>query len=220
VSARTRLIAHWTDPGAAAARSRAGAGRQRYTRFVGLMKYLLPLGALVLVALVTVWPEATRAPELRLAYAALTAGLGDAPGMTAARYVGVDGELRPYVVTADSAVVDDHNADRVHLTGLQADITLDDGWLSLLSASGTYDAAMATLDLTAPVHLYSDRGFEFHTLHAHLDLRSGSGRSDAPVTGQGPLGTLHAQAFSFADRGAHLAFSGGVRVVVLPGAQP
>ena len=201
-------------------RAIAGAGT-RYSRFVGLMKFILPVAAAALVVLIVTWPETDdRDAGFRVGYTA--GGLGDAgaPGMVNARYVGTDGHNRPFVVTAESATAEPDNPDRIRLVALQADITLDDArWMTVIADSGVYDRIAQTLRLGEAVSLYSDDGFELHAGSALVDLEAGSAASDAPVQAQGPLGVLKANGFRIAAAGRRLHFIGAVRATIDPGAR-
>ncbi len=194
----------------------------RYTRFVGLMKFLLPVAAAALVVLVVVWPEAyDRDSGFRIGYTSVGPSGAEAPGMVNARYVGTDRQDRPYVVTAETATAEPDNPDRIRLVALQADITLDDGrWVTVIADAGIYDRAAQTLGLGDAVSLYSDDGFELHAGSAIVDLKSGTASSAAPVRAQGPLGVLSAASFRIAEGGRFFHFVGAVKVTIDPGGGP
>ncbi|MEK9725506.1 MAG: hypothetical protein VW405_18790, partial [Rhodospirillaceae bacterium] len=74
-----------------------------YSRFVSLMKLLLPLAALVVVALVIAWPHLNTADlKFRIGFAALQLSDED-PSLINPRYVGTDKDNQPFSVTADLA---------------------------------------------------------------------------------------------------------------------
>ncbi len=192
----------------------------RRSRFVGVMKFALPTIAALLVAAVVIWSgTATRDEGFRLSFAT---GQGEAtpePGMTNARYMGTDSRDRPFVITARRADITPEDPDTIVLHTLQADLTLEDGaWITLSARSGVYHRRLETLTLEGPVSLFSDRGFEFNAQSAEVDLAGGSVSSDRPVSGQGPLGLLDAGGFRVIDEGRRLFFTGGVKLVVFPGA--
>ena len=191
----------------------------RYSRFVGLMKFLLPVAAAALVVLVVTWPEVyDRDSGFRIGYTSVGRGGAEAPGMVNARYVGTDRHNRPYVVTADTATAEPDNQDRIRLVALQAEITLDDGrWVTVIADEGIYDRAAQTLGLGDVVSIYSDDGFELHAGSAMIDLKSGAAASDAPVRAQGPLGVLTAASFQIPEGGRRLRFVGSVKVTIDPG---
>lgn len=214
----------------ARSRSRQGfgfsaAGPRRHTRwyshFVGAMKVLLPLIALVLIALVVLWPYLkTEDLKFRIGFAALNLGEDKDPAMINPRYVGTDKDNQPYTITADLARrITDSNG-RVELEMPKADITLKDGtWLVLTAQTGVYDRENRTLDLKGKVNLYHDAGYEFLTSAAKIDLHTDAASGDQPVEGHGPFGVLHAQGFRMIDKGKTILFTGKSKLTLYPGAQ-
>ena len=203
-------------------RSREGeAGRAGgYSKFVGFMRYALPLGALLLLGLVVVWPLATGREEgFRISFT-------DAPDldgslrMVNARYLGVDNRNQPYTVTAAEASQPEPNSPLVTLKDISADVFTDKGsgqWVALTAREGLYQRQTRQLDLAGDVSIYSDQGHEIHTARAHVDLAARTADSDAPLDGQGPLGLLQAGNFYLDDNAQAMFFGGGVKMTVFPG---
>jgi lipopolysaccharide export system protein LptC len=193
----------------------------RRSRFVGVMKFALPLGAALLLAVVVVWSGAANRNEgFRLSFASGQGEEAPEPGMVNVRYMGTDSQNRPFVITAQRADITPGDPDTIVLHVLQADMTLENGaWIALTAESGVYRRRLETLRLEGPVSLFSDTGFEFNAETAEVDLARGSVESDRPVSGQGPFGLLDAGGFRVVDEGRRLFFSGGVKLVVFPGAQ-
>lgn len=203
-------------------RSREGdAGRAGgYSNFVGFMRYALPLGALLLLGLVVIWPLATGREEgFRISFT-------DAPDldgslrMVNARYLGVDNRNQPYTVTAAEASQPDPNSPLVALKDISADVFTDNGsgqWVALTAREGLYQRETRQLDLAGDVSIYSDQGHEIHTARAHVDLGARTADSDAPLDGQGPLGLLQAGNFYLDDTAQAMFFGGGVKMTVFPG---
>jgi lipopolysaccharide export system protein LptC len=195
--------------------------RPLYSRFVGLMKLVLPLGAAALVGLVLAWPGGGGSDQnFSLSFANIRLN-GDAePGMTAARYLGTDDDRQPYVITAELVVPDGEAPDRFTLHTLQADMTLNSGlWMTLMAPRGIYDRAGNWLRLPDEVDIYSDQGFELHTRNALVDLAGSEASGDSPVEAIGPPGTLHAGGFRFVKEGERLFFLNGVRMSFRSGAR-
>jgi lipopolysaccharide export system protein LptC len=201
-------------------RSPASPVLARRSRFVGLMKWVLPAVALALVAIVVVWPEVSkRAPTLLLTIADVDVS-GPTIGMVKARYVGMDRNDQPFVITAEQATPRAEDRDAIDLNQLQADIALSDGrWLALSARTGLYHRTRETLSLEGPVTLFSDDGFQVNAERADVDLATGVVVSDAPIEGQGPLGHLSARSFKAVDRGQRLFFQGDVRMTIYPGTE-
>ena len=191
---------------------------RRYSRFVGAMKVALPVTALSLIAAVVAWPggDSSRPGALPISFANIKidpTGLA----MKSPRFVGVDTQGQAYTVTADEAVQDKAEAERVDLTNPEAEITLKDrGWFHLQSETGVIHPKTNTIELYGDVSLFSSEGWEAHGSAVTANMEEGTARSDQPVTGQGPAGTLSADRFEAWDSGHNLRFLGNVRMTVMP----
>jgi lipopolysaccharide export system protein LptC len=198
-----------------------GFARPAYSRFVGLMKWGLPQLAARLVGLVLAWPGVLKRKEgFQLSFSGLR-GLGEEElTMLNPRFMGIDRNKQPFVITADSANQDPADPRLVTLQRLQADITLTDGsWLSLIAASGLYRQVEQRLTLEGPIGIYSDSGYELHLRRAEAALAEGAAWSDDGVEGQGPFGHLTADRMRIENHGERMFFEGRVRLTVLPGAR-
>jgi lipopolysaccharide export system protein LptC len=207
--------------GAAATRIRVslspgGLARRRIA--ITLTKWLLPAGALLLLASIALWPQIDRARDsARIAFQRMAGEVGGAH-MTDARYHGVDDRGRPYTVTAATAQQD--GPDRINLTVPKADITLQDGtWLMLQSKLGVYLQRSSQLDLSQAVTLYRDDGTTLVTASASVDLKNGAAASADPTHAEGPFGILDSQGFTVTDKGTAIQFAGPAHLV-LNGASP
>jgi lipopolysaccharide export system protein LptC len=190
----------------------------RYSRFVTLMKFLLPAIALVLIALVVIWPQLQSDDSLfKLGVARLKATENGDPSLVNARFVGADNKNRPFTVTADLAKNVLSDTAPVELEMPKADVTMEDGsWLVLTAHTGLYDRTTKTLDLQGQVNLFHDSGYEFTTEKARVDLETGIASGDTPVEGQGPFGTLHSEGFRVVNQGDTIVFTGKSKLVLYP----
>jgi lipopolysaccharide export system protein LptC len=192
----------------------AGALRRRRV-FVMWIKRLLPLGALMLLSLVMLWPElVTQHDPARVSY-----HLGNGPdgadqgSMTKAHYEGIDDTGRPYTMTAARAVQTD--ADTVVLTQPAGDMTMASGsWIMVQSRDGLYHAKAQHLDLSNHVVLYRDDGTTVRTSKAAINLKAATASGNQIVNADGPFGTLDAKGFAITDRGARLHFTGPAKLVL------
>lgn len=190
-----------------------------HSRFVSMMKFLLPSAAAVLIILVIVWPylQATDS-RFRIGFAALRTGDAEDPAMINPRYMGTDKSDQPFSITADLAKNLLNESATVELEMPKADITLEDGtWLVLTAETGVYARDSKTLELVGAVTLFHDSGYEFKTSKAHIDLAAGAAAGDQPVEGQGPFGTLQAEGFRLIDKGKVIHFTGKSRMVLYNG---
>ncbi|MEO0035132.1 MAG: hypothetical protein RLZZ501_1155 [Pseudomonadota bacterium] len=189
----------------------------RYSRFVGIMKVVLPALAAVLLGLVVVWPKLTLEHEgFQIGFAKMPLKEVDTLAMRNAQYYGLNQANRPYALSAEVAV-QDHAADgdQIQLDRPQADFTTASGAnVVITAANGLYRKGEHTLLLTGDVNLYHDSGTELHTDAATVDLARSTVRGDRPVTGHGPQGTIDAAGFEVTDKGQSLTFTGQSRMTL------
>lgn len=206
ISAAAARVRKMPDPG--------GLARRHLT--IVLIKWMLPVGALLLLASIALWPELGRVRDtVRMSIQHTAAG---AATMTDARYRGIDDHGRPYTVTAATAQQD--GPDRINLTMPKADITLTNGtWLMVQSKLGVYLQNSSQLDLSRDVTLYRDDGTTLKTASASIDVKAGAAASDQPTHAEGPFGTLDAQGFVVTDKGTAIQFNGPAKLI-LNGTQP
>ncbi|HEY1507262.1 MAG TPA: LPS export ABC transporter periplasmic protein LptC [Stellaceae bacterium] len=192
-----------------------------HSRFVQRSKWILPSLALSLLLLVATWPQLKSAID-HLHFTLPRIDLSDARNlrMVTPRYSGIDRQNRPYVLTASTATQASGSDDIISLDAPQADMITNGGnWVEVTSYTGTYQPQPQLLDLYGDVELYQDRGNEFHTDSARVDMTNGTAKSDQPVNGQGPFGHVTAQGFTMLDRGAVIQFAGKTHLVLLPRAK-
>jgi len=189
-----------------------------YSRFVDLMRWLLPIIALVLIAVLVGWPGRDGGQgNLTLSFVSL-GGKDESLRMISPRYVGTDSHGQPFVITADAATQDENDQDMITLDAVEADVTLEDGrWIVLQSPTGLYNRREETLHLGEWVNIYSDDGHLFNARDVQLDLAKGLASSGKPVHGQGPMGVIDAKGFRVLDGGKRTRFEGGVKLSIEPG---
>ncbi|MBX2832282.1 MAG: LPS export ABC transporter periplasmic protein LptC [Rhodospirillales bacterium] len=192
---------------------------------VTLLKFVLPLIALTLMALVVLWPQIEQVQDsgFRLGFSTSPEDLMENVAMSNPRFFGVDGKRQPFTVTAREAVEAPEAAgrsDHVYLDAPQADITLADGsWIALTANEGFYTEVDGMLDLVGTVNMYHDNGFEIHTEEAEVEMNLGNASGDVPVNGQGPFGTIKSDSgFELEDKGAVIRFLGKSHLVIFDSA--
>jgi lipopolysaccharide export system protein LptC len=127
------------------------------------------------------------------------------------RFVGRDGRGRGFVVTADAAVRDERDFQRVIL--LRPALVIDEGGTSptrLSSKSGVYHEGTGKLQLKGGVRLASP-STAFDTAASLYDTKSGELVGSGPIQGSGSLGEINAKSYGVYDEGGRLVFKGGVR---------
>lgn len=200
-----------------------GSAKRRslgYSRFVSFMKFVLPAAAVMLIAIIVIWPQ-IRVADTRfsIGFARLKATETEDPNMVNARYVGTDRKNRPFSITADLAKDLLRNSAAIELEMPKADLAVENGtWLVLTANTGVYKQGESLLELEGMVNLFHDSGYEFKTKKLRIDLAAGVATSRTPVNGQGPFGHLRAEGFRLMDGGDTIFFDGKSRLVIYPGA--
>lgn len=189
-----------------------GAGRRLFVR---VAKRLLPAAAILLLALVALWPQLDGSDEARrLTFRRGAEPPADTLRVRDARFQGVDEQGRPYTVTAEGAA-QATGADTVDLVRPQADMTLADGaWVLLSAQGGVYARESQVLDLQGAVTLNHDAGYQVVTESARVKLREHSAEGQSAVAAQGPFGTLEGSGFELTDSGQVIVVTGPARLVL------
>jgi lipopolysaccharide export system protein LptC len=133
----------------------------------------------------------------------------DSVSMTNARFSGRDSRNRSFTVTAEEARQRSSDSTIIHLKHPKADLDLTGGRLVAIHAdSGIYVRNDQLLNLAGEVTLSDNRGFEFHTDSASIDLARNTASGDAPVAGRGPSGNIVSEGFRVLDDGNRVIFTG------------
>ena len=187
-----------------------------YSRFVGLMKLVLPGAAGILILMIIIWPHFEEKPDgfrLRLSNELLETAGGQM--LVNARYTGTDRRDNPFTITAKALEQRSKDDQTIALHGPTADIFLNAGsWVAVMAPIGSYSKNARLLKLSGGVDLFHDDGYEFHTEVAMIDLVDGVASSDRPVHGQGPFGQLQSSGFQILDGGERIHFQGRTRLEI------
>jgi lipopolysaccharide export system protein LptC len=188
----------------------------RYSRFVGWAKLVLPLGAGGLLLALAAWPYLSHGfDRLRLVFPKLDSAQVRDLRMVNPRFSGVDKEKRPFTLTADTARENPENNDLVGLEVPKADIMTKEGaWVVVTGKTGVYQPSNHFLDLFDDVTLFHDKGYEFHTQQARVDLDAGSAEGNQPIDGAGPAGTITGEGFRILKKGETVLFTGKSKLVM------
>lgn len=201
------------------AQRRAALGRR--TTLIWWAKITLPIGAIVLVALIFLTGR-ERGDITDLFTPAEIATLGAGLKLERPRFAGALDSGEPYVVSADWALPDTavpniialgRPVGRVTLSGeRQIDARADAGELSRLAQ---------TVRLTGAVTIDSSDGYHVETAELRIDMGAKTAMTPGPVRATGPRGSLEAGSFRMATPGAdpkaaQIWFENRVRVVFIP----
>jgi lipopolysaccharide export system protein LptC len=206
-------------------RGRAFTGQSlRYSRFVGLARLILPITAGLMILALAAWPYLSSGLDrLKAGFPRLDASQIRDLRMVNPRYTGLDKDNRPFTVSADAARELSHSDNGDDLVALEipkSDILSKEGaWIVMTGDTGIYQPQAHFLDLFGKVTLFHDKGYQFHTSSARVDLASGAAEGHEPITGDGPSGTLAGEGFRILDKGDIIVMTGRSKLV-MNGAHP
>jgi lipopolysaccharide export system protein LptC len=199
-------------------RFRTGRATPGYSRFVLLMKLVLPSLAVVMLGVILAWPQISeRAEGLAVEFVTLDRRHADLGSIINPRYVGTDEQDQPYMVTADTATEMADGSGRVRLSNPKGDLTQTTGrWLSVTSELGYLSDGNQRVELEHNVMLYRDDGFQFETSKAFILMDENRAYGSQPVKGQGEkLEITSDSGFRVDEGGDVILFQGKSHLILL-----
>jgi len=179
---------------------------RKRSRLIRLLRVLLPaLIGVIFLGLVgsVAWSTFNAQPK--------QAKGGDEPiRLIAPRFVGRDDKGRPFVLTAESAIRDRLDYQRVILK--KPALVMDENGPDMLrinGADGVFHEQDGKLELSNGVRL-ADPKNTFNTTASLFDTKTGEVIGSAPIQGAGGLGQIEAKSYGVYGKGDRMVFSGGV----------
>jgi lipopolysaccharide export system protein LptC len=158
---------------------------KHHTRFVRLLRLILPVMALSILAILMLWKSDT-APVEAVPREDISPETVAQNELINPKFQSEDSDNQPYTITADKATQNSENMDMLLLQKPVADMTLKSGgWVSLKANEGTYSQGEKNLSLKGDIEVHHDSGYELRTQSMTLDLNSQVITVDTAVTGQG-----------------------------------
>ena len=180
---------------------------RRRSRLIRLLRIVLPATiALIFVGLVgsVAWSTFSAQPK--------AAAGGDEPiRLLKPRFVGRDDKGRAFVLTAESAIRDRLDYQRVMLK--KPALVLDEGGpdeMRINGADGIFHEQNGKLELSGGVRL-ADTKNAFATAASLFDTKTGEVLGSAPIQGAGGIGEINAKSYGVYDKGERMVFKGGVQ---------
>ncbi len=181
---------------------------RRRSRLIRTLRIVLPASiALIFLGLVgsVAWSTFSAQPKA-------TRGSGDEPiRLVKPRFVGRDDKGRAFVLTAESAIRDRLDYQRVMLT--KPALVLDEGGpdeMRINGAQGIFHEQNSKLELSGGVRM-ADTKNAFATAASLFDAKTGEVIGSGPIQGAGGLGEINAKSYGVYDKGDRMVFKGGVR---------
>ncbi len=191
--------------------------RDRYSRFVGLAKFVLPGLACLLLLTAVFWPNlsGTKQHIERTVKDTFSADAFRNFEMLSPTYFSTDERNRPYQLNAKSARQLDRTSEDVNLVSPKARIRLEKGnWVSVSARSGMYNQKKQMLSLSGNVYLLHDANYTFRTEQAMVNLKEKSAWGDKPVFAKGPKAVIQSEGFRVIDKGNTVIFTGKAKVIL------
>ena len=146
------------------------------------------------------------------------AALADGLRMVAPSYSGLTPGGEPFSVTADWALPDAPNPNRVLLKGVEGNVTLKDGRIGTLIASdGAFFPKIRRLRLEKGVSATTSDGWRLDPDAVNVDLAERTLASDGTIAASGPTGAITADRMEALDADDRIVkFVGNVHMVIDP----
>jgi lipopolysaccharide export system protein LptC len=189
----------------------------RYSRFVSVMKKLLPIGAVVLMASVVAYSVIPRHNDRMMAMTQ-SGNLSRDLTMTKSSFTGTDEKGNPFKITAAEVIQDPKSKNtRAELKQIDADMQFDGkNWVNATAAHGWIDSEASLLKLDGGISVFTDNGYELHTKSATAQIKANILEGFEGVKGHGPTGEFSADRFHFDRLKKQIKLSGHVHMILYP----
>ena len=196
-------------------RSQAFVRANRHSRIVRVLKFTLPLTALIIVAgFGFIALRAKTVPNVEVAEVALQNGkiVMDNPKLN-----GVTGDNQPYKMEAKRALQSPTDINDIELEGITAQIPFGTGVIAQVEApTGHLDNAKQVLRLKGGFDLTTSDGMVAKLQDAVVDFGGRSLQTAMPVDITRPGTHIQADSMTITNGGASLVFERRVRMTVQP----
>ena len=178
----------------------------------GVLKWLLPVLALALLALIVILPL-TKVQEFSFLLAKDKVGVAsERLRIDQAQYRGETGRGEAFVISAAGAVQRSSAVPIVELKTLTAKLSMSDGPATVTAPSGRYFMDTQKLQIAGPVAVESASGFSLDSATVNVDLNTRRVATAAPVTGTLPIGSFSAGNLSADIQGRKVVLGGGAHL--------
>ncbi len=177
---------------------------QHRARIIGWLKFGLPAAAALVLIVLLFWPEISPSKIAAIA-------LKNAPDLVIRNlhFTGQDSKSEPYSLTAEKATRPGGLKNVYDFDKPRGDITLTDGaWLAGTADYGRYDQDQHQMWFGGDVQLFHDKGYEFTTDEAWVDLNDNNAWGGKPVLIQGDFGEIRGEGFKLLDGGKTMVVTG------------
>jgi lipopolysaccharide export system protein LptC len=180
--------------------------------FVRSLKILLPAGVGVFLAYLLLTPLSHNKEVSFLLDKKKVATATERLKTQTAHYQGVDDNGRPFTIDADQAIQKTSQVPIVDITGVRAQMQLNQGPAVATANSGRYHMDKQTLDVDGPIHVVGANGYKLETRDVTLDLNTHSVTGRSGVEGQMTLGHFTAANMDANLPNQHVTLTGRVHL--------
>lgn len=199
---------------------RTSGAHHTYTALVQKLRWALPLSALIIVAVLMIWPKIEvefsdrRFAPSKLDKAALEQAATE-NRLLNANFSSTDSKDRPFTINASEAVQENNNPDVILLQNPRGTLRIDDAETGKAeSKNGLYEQTRQFLTLNDDVVITRTDGTILRTQTLSIDLFNNEAKTDVPVTIDGPQGHLTAQGMDIQQNGLVTIFPGPAKLIL------
>jgi lipopolysaccharide export system protein LptC len=190
----------------------------RYSRFVSVMKGILPIAAVVLMGSVIAYSVMPRHNDKYVAVRS-SSNLARDLTMTKSSFTGTDEKGNPFKITAAEVIQDPAAKSRMRaeLKQIDADMQFENkSWINATAAHGWIDGDAGILKLDGGISVYTDSGYELQTKSATAYIKANILEGTEGVKGHGPSGEFSADRFHVDRVKQQVRLSGHVHMTLYP----
>jgi len=193
-----------------ATRRAARARDSRTTRFVGRLRFILPVGGVILLVVLIAWPWIDPSGLRSMV-------VKNIPDLVVENlhFTGLDSKNQPYEMIAARATRPQGVANIYDLEKPTGNIQLQSGaWIAGKALYGRYEQNTKRLWLGGDVQLFHDKGYQFTTDEAQVDLNDNTAYGEKPVLIQGDFGEIRGRGFRMLDSGSVVVVEGPAKAIL------
>lgn len=197
---------HWAEPGG------------RHDRVVKATKYGLPVLIGLLLLFLAIAPFDRRGDSSFILDKNKVDEAPERMRVESARYTGQDANGQNFSITASQAVQPTSTQPIVHINGMNAQLDLARGPLTIDAIRGIYNLDQQTVSISGPIKVAGPDGYSMVTRDVDVDLNHQVMQSKGPVSGTMELGEFSAGRLSADLDSRVVRLDGGVRLKIRQGA--
>lgn len=163
--------------------------RRGYSRYVSLMKFLLPVGILLSVGLTFLWPYLQSSNKENMMVVDMSQPEIRENRMIRPHYMSTDEKGQPFQVDAEWGKQQTEKL--VDLVTPKGSMNMIEGQtFNLVAQKGKYDSEAKILDLEGDVTLVSTDGYRVQTEKAQVSIDNKIIEGNSYIEGEGPTGAI------------------------------